>query len=105
MPFTIDLANTPRCPLEGMPFTEYSFVRGSAPFEFGVGDIGVALVDLWNFGWEDGPVGETLGPELSLELEADLAGTQERDQRAGEVFGEGDAEGCRARRVGLALIR
>jgi len=67
MRFTIELEYTPRCPQPGMPFTEASFVRRNAPFEFGIGDIGFALVDLWNFGWEDGPVGETLGPELSVE--------------------------------------
>lgn len=67
MHFTLDLEYTPRCPQTGMPFTESSFLRKGVPFEFDVEDVGVALVDLWNFGWEDGPVGETLGPELSFE--------------------------------------
>src|ERR1051326_6025873 len=58
MPFTVELEYTPRCPQPGMPFTEASFVRRSAPFEFGVGDIGIALVDLWNFGFADGPACE-----------------------------------------------
>lgn len=29
--------------------------------------MGVALVDLWNFGWDDGPVGGSLGPDFSFE--------------------------------------
>lgn len=67
MNFTIDLEYTLRCPQTGKPFTEESFVRKSRRFTFDVSEMGVALVDLWNFGFEDGPVGETLGPELSLE--------------------------------------
>lgn len=67
MSFTINLEYTPFAPQEGLPFTEDSFVRRSAPFTFEVGDIGLALVDVWNFGWKDGPVGESLGPDLSFE--------------------------------------
>lgn len=67
MPFTVDLEYMLLCPQEGLPFTEASFVRRSVPFTFGVGDIGLALVDVWNFGWEDGPIGETLGSDLSFE--------------------------------------
>jgi len=67
MPFTIDLEYTLLCPQEGLPFTEVSFVRRSVPLTFEVGDIGIALVDVWNFGWEGGPVGETLGSDLSFE--------------------------------------
>ena len=67
MPFTIDLEYTLLCPHEGLPFTEASFVRRSVPFTFEVGDIGLALVDVWNFGFEGGPVGETLGSDLSFE--------------------------------------
>lgn len=67
MRFAVDLDYTPRSPQAGVPFTEASFVRRSQPFTFDVKEVGMALVDLWNFGWEDGPVGETLGPELSLE--------------------------------------
>ena len=67
MPFTVNLEYTPFCPQEGLPFTEASFARRSVPFTFEVGEIGVALVDLWNFGWEDGPVSESLGPDLSFE--------------------------------------
>jgi nicotinamidase-related amidase len=65
--FVLGLEYTPRRPQEGLPFTEESFARRRVPFEFEPGDIGIALVDLWNFGWEDGPIGETLGPELSFE--------------------------------------
>lgn len=67
MPITLDLEYTPFSPQEGLPFTEASFIRRSAPFRFEIGDIGIALVDVWNFGWENSPVGETLGPELSFE--------------------------------------
>ncbi len=67
MPFTVDLEYTPFCPQEGLLFTEESFARLSMPFTFELSDIGVALVDVWNFGFEGGPVGETLGPDLSFE--------------------------------------
>lgn len=67
MPFTIDLEYTPLCPQDGLPFTESSFVRRSVPFTFEVAEIGVALVDLWNLGWDDGPVSETFGPDLNFE--------------------------------------
>ena len=67
MSFTIDLEYTPFCPQDGRPFTEKSFVRRSAPFTFNVGEVGIALVDLWNFGWDDGPSSEFLGHELSFE--------------------------------------
>ena len=67
MQFTIELDYTPQCPQPNQPFTETSFTRQSTPFTLNITDIGIALVDLWNFGWEDGPVSKTLGPELSLE--------------------------------------
>ena len=67
MPFTVGLEYTLLCPQEGLPSTESSFVRRSVPFKFEVGDIGLALVDVWNFGFEGGPVGETLGSDLSFE--------------------------------------
>jgi hypothetical protein len=67
MRFTIRLEYTPRCPQPELPFTEESFVRRSKEFTFDLGDVGLALVDLWNCGWEDGPVGETLRPELCTE--------------------------------------
>ncbi len=67
MMFTIALEYTPRSPQSGQPFTESSFTRQSVPFTFDISEVGVALVDVWNFGWEGGPVGETLGLELSLE--------------------------------------
>ncbi len=65
--FTIPLEYTPRSPQPGAPFTEASFARRSTPFTFQIAEVGLALVDLWNFGWEDGPVGKTLGPQLILE--------------------------------------
>lgn len=65
--FTIPLQYTPRSPQPGAPFTEASFVRKSTPFTFQIAEVGIALVDLWNFGWDDGPVGKTLGSQLILE--------------------------------------
>lgn len=67
MTFTVPLEYTPRSPQSGVPFTEASFKRQNVPFTFQVAEVGIALVDLWNFGWESGPVGKTLGSELSLE--------------------------------------
>lgn len=67
MPFPIALEYTQFCSQDGVPFTEQSFVRRFAPFTFEVGEIGIALVDLWNFGWDGGPVSESLGPDLSFE--------------------------------------
>ena len=67
MPFTVALEYTPFCPQEALPFTEESFVRHSLPFTFDVAEVGVALVDLWNLGWDDGPVSQTFGPDLSTE--------------------------------------
>ncbi len=61
MQFTVELEHTPRSPIDGMPFTEESFHRVGVPFTFAVDEIGIALVDLWNFGWDDGPFDETLG--------------------------------------------
>lgn len=67
MRFSIQLGYTPRCPQPGVPFTEQSFIRKHREFVFDTSEIGVALVDLWNFGWPDGPVGATLGPDYSYE--------------------------------------
>lgn len=67
MALTIPFDYTPRCPQPGSLFTEQSFVRKSVPFTFDISEVGIALVDLWNFGWEGGPVSAALGPELSLE--------------------------------------
>ena len=67
MDVTLDLAFTPPCPLPGKPSTESSFVRITARHTFAIADLAVALVDVWNFGWEDAPIGQTLGPEPSLE--------------------------------------
>ena len=61
MQFTVELEHTPRSPIDGMPFTEESFHRSRVPFILNVDEVGIALVDLWNFGWEDGPFDETLG--------------------------------------------
>ena len=67
MPFPIDLEYTSFCPQDGVPFTEHRFVRRSVPFTFDVGETGIALVDLWNFGWDEGPLSGALGPDLSFE--------------------------------------
>lgn len=67
MKVILDLEYTPRSPRPGMPYTESSFVRAVSPYTFRTDEIGIALVDLWNFGWEDGPVVECLGAELSTE--------------------------------------
>jgi len=67
MQLTIALDYTPQGPQTDSIFTETSFTRRSVPFTFNLSEIGIALVDLWNCGWEDGPVSETLGAELSLE--------------------------------------
>jgi len=67
MEVTLELGYTPRSPQPGLPFTESSFVRRHMRKAFRADEIGLALVDIWNFGWESGPVGPTLGPELSTE--------------------------------------
>lgn len=67
MSFQIELEYTAFSPQAGVSFTEQNFVRRGVPFTFEVGEIGVALVDLWNFGWDDGPMSATLGPDLSFE--------------------------------------
>ncbi|PYI53401.1 isochorismatase family protein [Paenibacillus flagellatus] len=67
MDVTMDLEFTPRSPRPGVPYSEASFVRSSSRFTFRCEEIGIALVDLWNFGWEDGPVVDSLGWELSTE--------------------------------------
>ncbi|MDQ0878862.1 nicotinamidase-related amidase [Paenibacillus sp. V4I3] len=67
MKFTIDLEYTPRSPRNGFPFTESSFVRSTSNYSFQSNEIGIALVDLWNFGWKDGPVVASLDWELSTE--------------------------------------
>ncbi|WP_339847773.1 hypothetical protein MKY42_32445 [Paenibacillus sp. FSL W7-1088] len=67
MKFNIELEYTPRSPVDGIPYTEASFVRRKTPFTFDVTEIGVALIDVWNFGWENSPVVDSLGYELSLE--------------------------------------
>lgn len=67
MEVSIDLDFTPRSPRSGVPYTESAFVRSSSRFTFRCEEIGIALVDLWNFGWEDGPVIDSLGWELSTE--------------------------------------
>lgn len=67
MHFTFGLEYTPRCPKPGTPFTESEFVRRRSTYTFNLREIGIVLVDLWNFGWEDGPVVHSLGADLSLE--------------------------------------
>jgi len=67
MRFSLNLEYTPRCPQPGLPFTEESMLRKSRKIMLETNEIGIALVDLWNFGWEDGPIGATLGSEQSFE--------------------------------------
>lgn len=67
MEVIIDLDFTPRSPRPDVPYTESTFVRSSSRYTFRSEEIGVALVDLWNFGWEDGPVIDSLGFDLSTE--------------------------------------
>ncbi|ULL14753.1 isochorismatase family protein [Paenibacillus sp. H1-7] len=67
MNFSIELDYTPMSPRTDHPFTESSFVRSSSNYSFHTNEIGIALVDLWNFGWEDGPVADPLDWELSTE--------------------------------------
>ncbi|WP_419875230.1 hypothetical protein [Candidatus Pristimantibacillus sp. PTI5] len=65
--FKLDLEYTPRSPKQGLPFTESSHLRSASSYEFNTKEIGIALVDLWNFGWDDGPLVTSLGWELSTE--------------------------------------
>jgi len=67
MQFSIDLEYTPCSPQPTVPFTEMSFLRARSSWTFEIEEIGLVLVDLWNFGWEDGPVHPQLGLDLSLE--------------------------------------
>lgn len=67
MKFCIDLEYTPKCPVPNLPFTESSFQRLKSKYTFDIKEIGIALVDIWNFGWEDGAVVPELGFELSTE--------------------------------------
>ena len=81
MQFTINLDYTPQCPQPNKPFTETSFTRQAVPHIFSISEIGIALVDLWNIGWDDGPVSEKLGAELSLERGTSHAARQQYHQR------------------------
>lgn len=67
MHFTLDLEYRVKGPQPDVPFTERSFIRRSVRHHFDSSEVGVALVDIWNAGWADGPIGTTLGPELSTE--------------------------------------
>jgi nicotinamidase-related amidase len=42
-------------------------VRSTSAYTFQTNEIGIALVDLWNFGWDDGPIADTLDWEFSTE--------------------------------------
>jgi nicotinamidase-related amidase len=63
----IRLEYTPRSPHHGVAFTESQFARAGIDFTIGTSEAALALVDLWDVGWPDGPVGESLGAELSTE--------------------------------------
>lgn len=67
MKFKINLKYTPRSPISDLPFTETSFIRMNTPYTFNTNEIGIALVDLWNFGWENSPSISSLSWEHSLE--------------------------------------
>ncbi|MAF12653.1 hypothetical protein CMK11_19565 [Candidatus Poribacteria bacterium] len=95
----IRLEYTPRSPRDGVPFTEERLGRTGTDFEMDTAEIALALVDLWDIGWPGGPVGGTLGAELSTErgvshtsrkreiIEAVIAPTVDRCRDAGvQVF-------------------
>lgn len=67
MKFTINLEYTPMSPVPNLPFTESSFKRMASQYTLDTKEIGVALVDIWNFGWENGAIIPELGFELSTE--------------------------------------
>lgn len=67
MEIIINLEYTPRSPRLGVRYTESSFVRSASAYTFQTNEIGIVLVDLWNFGWDDGPIANTLDWELSTE--------------------------------------
>lgn len=67
MRFSINLEYTPMSPVPNLPFTESSFMRMASPCALDTDEIGIALVDIWNFGWENGPNVPELGFELSTE--------------------------------------
>ncbi|MBP1994588.1 isochorismatase family protein [Paenibacillus eucommiae] len=71
--FKINLEYTPRSPRSGHSFTESSHVRSGTSYTFDTNEVGIALVDLWNFGWEVGPIEKSLGWELSTERGASHA--------------------------------
>ncbi|WP_165822492.1 isochorismatase family protein [Paenibacillus montanisoli] len=63
----MDLEYTPISPVPNLPFTESSFKRMASQYTLDTNEIGIALVDIWNFGWENGPIVPELGFELSTE--------------------------------------
>ncbi|GAA4830738.1 hypothetical protein GCM10023310_04790 [Paenibacillus vulneris] len=67
MKFTINLEYTPMSPVPNLPFTESSFKRMASQYTLDTEEIGIALVDIWNFGWENGAIVPELGFELSTE--------------------------------------
>ena len=68
MPVMLDLDYTPVCPQRGLPFSEPSFERRSVRATFERGELAVLLVDLWNIGFDDGPVDAELGVDGSTEF-------------------------------------
>ncbi|MBP1994338.1 isochorismatase family protein [Paenibacillus eucommiae] len=67
MKFNINLEYTPISPVADLPFTESSLSRRISPYVLDTDEIGIALVDIWNIGWENGPCIPELGYELSTE--------------------------------------
>lgn len=60
MEIILNLDYTPRSPRKGFRYTEASFSRSSSTYTLQANEIGIALVDLWNFGWDNGPVTNNL---------------------------------------------
>ncbi len=67
MTISVQLEYVPFSPQPDVPFTEESFVRKSVEYQFEPAEIGIALIDLWNFGWEEGPAGAGLLEEENFE--------------------------------------
>jgi nicotinamidase-related amidase len=67
MEFKMKLEYTPRSPINNLSFIETTFKRLQTTYALNTNEIGIALVDLWNFGWDNSPLVPSLGWELSLE--------------------------------------
>ncbi len=54
--FSVDLGYIPQCPAADGPFDEPHFTRRSLRHTFAAGEVALVLVNVCNWGWEDGPV-------------------------------------------------